>query len=72
MQFGAATGPVSYGLHAVVQPCGICILHVVDSVNTNANCTLVPLYRHVSAVVNLQVVRKRCQTSYTICTAGIR
>ena len=32
-QFGAATGAVSYALHAVVQPCSICILHIVDSVN---------------------------------------
>ena len=35
--------------------------------NANTNRALVPQYRNVSAVVNLRVVGKRCQTSCTTC-----
>ena len=48
----------------------ICILqvHVVDSMNAIANLALVPQYTNISAVVNLRVVRERCQSSCTTST----
>ena len=52
MQIGAATSAVFYALHAVVRLCIICILHVVDSMNANANHALVPQCRNSSVVVN--------------------
>ena len=55
IQFGAASAEF-YALHAVVRPCIICILHCSSSM---------PQYRNASAVVNLQVVGKCCQTSCT-------
>ena len=49
-----------YALHAVVRPCIICLLVVLRT----QPCAM-PHYQNVSAVVNLRVVRKRCQTSCT-------
>ena len=51
-----------------------CHLHTSNSTsnNANANRPLVPQYRNVSAVVNLRVVGKRCQTSCTTSTTMVQ
>ena len=47
--------------------CWCATLHHLHTSNANANRALVPPYKNVSAVVNLRVVGKRCQTSCTTC-----
>ena len=47
--------------------CCCATLHHLTTSNANASRALVPQYRNVSAVVNLRVVGKRCQTSRTTC-----
>ena len=50
--------------------CCCAALHYLHTSNANTNHALVPQYRNVSAVVNLRVVEKRCQTSCTTCRSN--
>ena len=70
---GASAGAVFYALPAGVRHCIICILHVVV-MQTPINRALVPqyMYRNVSAIVNLRVVGKPCQTSCTACATMVK
>ena len=45
--------------------CCCATLHHLHTSNADANRALVPQYRNVSAVVNLRLAGKRCQTSST-------
>ena len=69
MQF--ANSAVFYALHVVVQPRNICVLHVVDSMNANANCELVPHYWNVMTCGCELNSQTSCTIIYYWCAMGL-